>query len=618
MDILGNMCVANIKAFLYTFLLWIIVGVITKVMFCLMYLGEYGFAEWLQVMWHGVRLDISISGYITMVTGLLLIVGIWWKGKAMGWIRAIWSGIAALVCSLGYVSNLVLYGYWRFPLDNTPLLYIKTSPADAVASMTMVQMIVVPIVIIGVAALLFLPQWWIWRSLEKEKTPRRESLGKRIITAVVMLLLTASLIIPIRGGVDTGTNHTGSVYFSTDILLNHAAVNPIFSFVEAVNHQEDIATRYRYMEDNEASRLFNELTDTTLRSSAEKHDYNVVLICMEGFSKYIMEEKGHVKGVTPNLDRLTREGIYFSNIYANSFRTDRAMVAVMSALPAQPTMSVMDMPRISTSLPSLAGALGKNGYDTHFYYGGDANYSNMKSYLMGTGFQNVTHQFDFDKKLQTGKWGVADGPVYDRLLADIKAFDPKKRFMKMMMTGSSHEPFDVPDYHKMKQPELNAFSYADYHLGRFITELKKLPQWKNTLVVIVPDHLGCWPQKIDNYKLWRYEIPLVIMGGMIAEPRDVETIGGQIDIPATVLAMLGLPHDEFLYSKDLLDAEAPHFAFFTFPDAMGLIDSTGYVIFDNTQKTVAASSKDKAVDNRTTKAKAYLQKLYDDLGERNN
>lgn len=615
---LGNMCVANIKAFLYTFLLWIIVGVITKVMFCLMYLGEYGFAEWLQVMRHGVRLDISISGYITMVTGLLLIVGIWWKGKAMGWIRTIWSGIAALVCSFGYVSNLVLYGYWRFPLDNTPLLYIKTSPADAVASMTMVQMIVVPIVIIGVAALLFLPQWWIWRSLEKEKTPRRESLGKRIITAVVMLLLTASLIIPIRGGVDTGTNHTGSVYFSTDILLNHAAVNPIFSFVEAVNHQEDIATRYRYMEDNEASRLFNELTDTTLRSSAEKHDYNVVLICMEGFSKYIMEEKGHVKGVTPNLDRLTREGIYFSNIYANSFRTDRAMVAVMSALPAQPTMSVMDMPRISTSLPSLAGALGKNGYDTHFYYGGDANYSNMKSYLMGTGFQNVTHQFDFDKKLQTGKWGVADGPVYDRLLADIKAFDPKKRFMKMMMTGSSHEPFDVPDYHKMKQPELNAFSYADYHLGRFITELKKLPQWKNTLVVIVPDHLGCWPQKIDNYKLWRYEIPLVMLGGMFSEPRDVETIGGQIDIPATVLAMLGMPHDEFLYSKDLLDAEAPHFAFFTFPDAMGLIDSTGYVIFDNTQKTVAASSKDKDVDDRTKKAKAYLQKLYDDLGEKNN
>ena len=607
----------NIKAFLSTFLWWIIVGVITKVVFCLTYLGEYGIADWMQVMWHGLRLDISIAGYLTLVAGLLLIVRIWWRGKGMRWIWHVWSGIAALVCSLGYVSNLVLYGYWRFPLDNTPLLYIKTSPADAMASMTTAQMVLVPIVIIAVAALLFLPQWWIWRSLEKEKTSRRESLGKRIITAVVMLLLTASLIIPIRGGVDTGTNHTGSVYFSTDILLNHAAVNPIFSFVEAVTHQENISIRYRYMEDNEASRLFNELTDTTLRSYAEKHDYNVVLICMEGFSRYIMSEAGHVKGVTPWLDKYSQEGLYFSRFYANSFRTDRALVAVLSGLPAQPTMSVMDMPRISTSLPSIAGSLGKIGYDTHFYYGGDANYSNMKSYLMGTGFQHVTHQFDFDKKLQTGKWGVADGPVYDQILADIKSFDSSKRFFKVMMTGSSHEPFDVPDYHKMQQPELNAFSYADFHLGRFVESMKKLPQWKNTMVVIVPDHLGCWPEKIDNYKLWRYEIPLIMLGGMITEPRKMETIGSQIDISATILAMLGLPHDEFMYSKDLLDADAPHFAFFTFPDAMGLIDSTGYAIFDNTQKTVAASSADKSVDDRTKKSKAYLQKLYDYLGEIN-
>ena len=604
----------NIKAFLSTFLLWIVVGVITKVLFCLIYLGEYGIADWMKVMWHGVRLDVSIAGYLTMVVGLLLIVRIWWRGKGMKWIWHVWSGIAALVCSLGYVSNLVLYGYWRFPLDNTPLLYIKTSPSDAVASMTTVQMILVPIVIIGVAALLFLPQWWIWRSLEKQTTTRRESLGKRISTTIVLLVLTALLIIPIRGGVDTGTNHTGSVYFSTDILLNHAAVNPIFSFVEAVNHQEDIATRYRFMDDKEAERIFLNMAHASLRPDAEKHDYNVVLICMEGFSKYIMSEAGHVKGVTPSLDRYSKEGLYFSRFYANSFRTDRALVAVLSGLPAQPTMSVMDMPRISTSLPSIAGSLGKNGYDTHFYYGGDANYSNMKSYLIGIGYQHVTHQFDFEKKLQTGKWGVADGPVYDRMLADIKTFEKSKRFFKTMMTGSSHEPFDVPDYHKLKQPALNAFSYADYHLGRFIEGLKKLPQWNNTLVVIVPDHLGCWPEKIDNYKLWRYEIPLIMLGGMISEPRKVETIGSQIDMSATILAILGLPHDEFTYSKDLLDEDAPHFAFFTFPDAMGLIDSTGYAIIDNTQKTVAASSADKSVDERTKKSKAYLQKLYDYLG----
>ena len=608
-----------IISFSLVLLYWTAVGVVAQFPFCVIYLQDYSHADWLLVLWHGMRLDISIAGYLTMLAGLLLTIGVWWKGRGWQWMWNISFGIVSLASSLAYVSNLVLYGYWRFPLDNTPLLYIKTSPADAMASMTTWQMVYVPLVIIAVAVAMFIPMAYIaiWTNGKGKANGDKPSLMQSIVSSIVMLLLSAALIIPIRGGVDTGTNHTGSVYFSSDILLNHAAVNPLFSFMEAATHQEDIATRYRYMEEKDADRIFNEMTYTSLRPDAERKDYNVVLICLEGFSKYIMEEKGHVKGVTPNLDRLTREGIYFSNIYANSFRTDRAMVAVTSALPAQPTMSIMDMPRISTSLPSIAGSLGKNGYDTHFYYGGDANYSNMKSYLIGTGFQHITHQFDFEKKLQTGKWGVADGPVYDRLLADIKAFDPKKRFMKMMMTGSSHEPFDVPDYHKMKQPELNAFSYADFHLGRFIAELKKLPQWKNTMVVIVPDHLGCWPQEIDNYKLWRYEIPLIIVGGMIEEPRKVETIGGQIDIPATVLAMLGLPHDEFLYSKDLLDADAPHFAFFTFPDAMGIVDSTGYTIFDNTQKTVAASSNDKSVDDRTKRAKAYLQKLYDYLGEIN-
>lgn len=601
-----------IKALFLYLLYWTVVGMLAKVMFCITYLGDYSFGDWMQVVSHGLCLDLSIASYLSMAAALLLVVSIWWHGKALRWIWYVWSAVSAVVCSLGYVSNLVLYGYWRFPLDNTPILYIRTSPADAMASMTTVQMIVVPVIILMVAVLMFVPLWWIWRRLETSLT-RRSRFSGRIANTVVLVVLMALLIIPIRGGVDTGTNHTGNVYFSTDIRLNHAAVNPIFSFVESATHQEEIATRYRYLDDKEAQRLMSEMTYTKLRGNAVRRDYNVVLICMESFSKYIMSEAGHVKGVTQWLDRYSHEGMYFTRFYANSFRTDRAMVAIMSGLPAQPTMSVMDMPRISTNLPSIAGAMGKNGYATHFYYGGDANYSNMKSYLIGTGFQKVTDQFDFEKRLQTGKWGVADGPVYDRILADIKAAGTSGRFLKVMMTGSSHEPFDVPDYNKLPQPELNAFSYADYHLGRFIEGLKKLPAWKNTLVVIVPDHLGCYPSKIDNYKLWRYEIPLVMLGGMIKEPRKVDTVGSQIDIAATLLAMLGIPHDEFLYSKDMLDSSAPHFAFFSFPDAVGLVDSKGYAVFDNTQKTVAASSSDKSVAGRTRKAKAYLQKLYDHL-----
>ena len=316
------------------------------------------------------------------------------------------------------------------------------------------------------------------------------------------------------------------------------------------------------------------------------------------------------------MQRLSNEGVYFTNFYANSFRTDRALISIHSGLPAQPTMSVMDMPRKSTSLPSIAGVLAKNGYQTTFYYGGDINYSNMRSYFMGTGFQQIVSDADFPSKQRTGKWGVADGAVYDRMLSDIKADISGKPFFRSIMTESSHEPFDVPDYQKIKNsPVLNAFSYADDCLGRFIDGVKALPCWKNTLIAIVPDHLGAYPDNPDNYQLWRYKTPFILLGGVIEKAATCHVIGSQIDIPATILGLVGIDHSEFLYSKDLLDAGAPHFAFFTFPDMMGMVTDSSSVIYDNTLERVY-SSKGPDGDGLVMRAQAYLQKLYDDIDKR--
>jgi len=607
----------QLKTFLKIFVKWTVVGLLSKLLFLLFYntrLDESGLPIWLDVLWHGLRLDLAVAAYLTVIPGLLLAVTPWYRGKVVTWLWSAWTCIAALACSLAYISNLGLYAYWGFPLDSTPLLYVTTSPGAAFASMEFWQMFLVPIVIIGLAVVLYI-------NFSKEEmgidNAENKKLPARIATTIGMLLLTTALIIPIRGGVDTGTNHTGSVYFSKDIHLNHAAVNPVFSFVESVLHKEEIATRYRFMDDSKATTLFDEMTCTRLRPDAEWNNYNVVLICLESFSKYIMSEGGHVKGVTPNLDRYTKEGLYFTNIYASSFRTDRGLVSVLSGLPAQPTMSVMDMPRISTSLPSLARTLSDAGYYTQFYYGGDTNYSNMRSYIMGTGFGNVTSQFDFPNNEVTGKWGVADGPVFDCILNDIQkmSHEKGKHFFKTFMTSSSHEPFDVPNYQKLDNPALNAFSYTDHCLGDFVEELRKMPCWKNTLVVIVPDHLGAYPDQIDNYQPWRYEIPLIIMGGPIKQPQRINTVGSQTDICATVLAMLGREHKEFTYSKDLLDNSAPHFAFFSFPDAMGMADADNYIYYDNTSKKPIVE-KGKNPSALLPKAKAYLQKLYDDLGKR--
>ena len=556
-------------------------------------------------------LDVAIAGYLTIIPALFFIASLWIESKTIGWIWKGYVGAVAFISSLAYVANIALYGFWGFPLDNTPLLYIKTSPSDAMASVTTGQLIGGLLAVCASTVFIYL---LITRLV---KLPKAQQNGKPLLQTIVILLLTAFLIIPIRGGFGTGTNHTGTVYYSTNIRLCHAAVNPIFCFIESVTHEENIADRYRFMDNMEATDIFNDMIYTALRADSvgvfslreDSQPRNVVVIMLESFSKYIMTEAGHVKGITPNLDRYTKEGIYFKNFYANSFRTDRAIVSILSGLPAQPTMSVMDIPHKSTALPSIASAMGKAGYNSTFYYGGDTNYSNMKSYLMGTGFQNVVSDKDFPNELHTGKWGVADGPVYERILKDMNTSDKKERHLRVVMSESSHEPFDVPFKSHIKEPELNAFYYADKCLGEFVEAMKKRADWDNTLVLIVPDHLGAYPLNIDNYAMWRYEIPMILLGGKVAA-QQVETIGCQTDIPATLLGILGIEHNEFLFSKDILDAKAPHFAFFTFPDAMGMVTEENTMIYDNALNKPTLDEGSKKGCN-INKAKAYLQKLYD-------
>ena len=592
-----------IKALITIFVLWTLVGVVSKIPFLLMY-NDILSTDGLLVIWHGVRLDIAIAGYLSMIPGLILIIQ---EIKAYSWYRWLWKGyfsFTSFLYSLAIIANLELYGYWGFPLDNTPLLYLRTSPKDAFASAPAWQTIFLFFVILFVAWIIYKIFVRVTKQSESPHTPIQ-----RLYYAVGLLILTLALIIPIRGGFSTGTNHTGSVYFSSDIKLNHASVNPAFCFFESVSHQkQDLSTMYRFMEDKDAEKIFQGMIKTA-SIKGTRNAKNVLLIILESFSDSIM----HIPGATPQINKLSTEGLYFPNFYANSTRTDRALASILSGVPAQPTMTILDVPRISNRLPSLASSLKQHGYATHFYYGGDTNYSNMQSYLMATGFQKVTSETDFPTKELICKWGAPDEYVYNRLLHDIKeeTYGKGQKWFKAILTESSHEPFDVPyksnNTSISSSDVLNAFAYSDKCLGDFINKMRVLPCWGNTIVVIVADHLGAYPEDIDNYKQWRYHIPFIILNSDM--DIDVNIIAGQIDIPATILSILGYDHHEFLFSKDMRDADAPHFAFFSFPDAMGMVKDGSFMVYDNKNNQLQGTQE---LENQ---AKAYLQKLYDYLSK---
>lgn len=606
------------KAFILVYVLWLLLGTVSKVVFLLIHhetIGACDMGDLLGVLGHGVKLDMAIAGYLTVLPALILLMGEWLEGK---YILPLWRLLFVFLSfgtALFYSVNIGLYAYWGFPLDSTPLLYLKTSPTDTMASMTMWEIVYRCMIIIVSSVLTYLLFEYILVPKQLFGGRKRVPVRRKIIKTTFLLIITALLILPIRGGLGTGTNHTGSVYFSQNIRLNHAAVNPIFSFVESVLHKVDIGSQFRFMDDNEANRIFDGMVYTQLRKDNDSLKFitkpNVIVIMLESFSKYIMSEGGHLTGVTPNLDSIKKEGWYFDQFYANTVRTDRAIVSILSGLPAQPSMSIMDMPNKSTQLPSIARSLRSNGYTTSFYYGGDTNYSNMQSYVVGTGYQNVVSDKSFPSSQITSKWGVHDGIVFDRILKDIDEMGKNNPFLITMMTLSSHEPFDVPYESQFTDEALNAFAYTDHELGRFMDSLKTKPLWKNTLVVIVPDHLGAYPDIIDNYQLWRYEIPFILTGGIVSNSKTIHIIGSQNDIAATILGLLDVDHSDFVFSKDLLDYNAPHFAFLVFPDAsFGMVTEQNQVLYDGIPNSVIWDRGEIKGEN-INRAKAYLQKLYD-------
>lgn len=622
----------RVTAFVKTYALLLGIFVVQKPLFMLYYSSRYAdvaWSDWLSVPLHGLPLDLSVAGYLTAIPGLLLVVSVWWKGEVLRRIGMGYAAVVALLLSVIFVVDLGLYDYWGFRLDTTPLFYFFSSPADAVASVS--AWVVAGGVVLAVLVALLLYGLMHRLLLRRAYTAGFKLPYRRVGASVMMLLLTGLLFIPIRGGFSVSTMNTGKVYFSPHLKLNHAAINPAFSLLESVFKESDFASQYRFMEPADADRLFRPMLDAafggvqlgadtlaadTVPSLLNTRRPDVLFVILESFSSRLMTTLGGEPDIAVNLDSLTAEGVLFTRFYGNSFRTDRGLVSVLSGYPAQPTTSLMKYPRKTQHLPSIAASLKRAGYATKYYYGGDADFTNMRSYLVASGFDEIVCDEDFPISQRLSKWGAHDEVLFDRVIADLAAeaesqAEPRTPHYRVVQTSSSHEPFEVP-YRRLENNRLNAFAYTDSCLGNFVRRFRRLPQWQHTLVVLVPDHMGAYPRNIENLCFERFQIPLLLIGGAVQEARKVDVYGSQQDIAATLLGQMQLPHDDFRFSKDMLNPRSPHFAFFTMPDAFGMVTEENRLIF-NCQAGSTAVDEGSQLGANLERGKAYLQKLYDDI-----
>ena len=569
---------------------------------------DFTFTDMLQVIGHGLSLDLSTSLYIIAVPFLLVAVSLWLRIPK--WCFRIYYVIAAVLLSLAFVADTSLYEFWQFKLDASCLSYLET-PTEAMASVStgyiLLRLLCLMILVGGI--------YWVYEKL----TPSFQRLAsgmQKLASSLTALLLIPLIIIGIRGGLDESTTNIGQVYYSQNQFLNHSAVNPVFSFFASFEKTATNNVTYHFMEDKACELIVSELYNTksvgidTLLTTQQP---NIIVILLESCGGQFTEISGRTD-ITPNLNRLAHEGIYFTNCYANSWRTDRGTLCTWSGYPSFPTMSVMKMPSKSRSLPNIARTLQQErGYSTHYLYGGDINFTNMRSYLVSGGFSDLTWKDDYTKEEQTSaKWGVRDDITFQTLTELTQTM--RQPFLIGYSTLSSHVPWDVPIHH-FDDEVLNAFYYLDQCVGNFIQQLRQSDLWDNTLVIMLPDH-GIVYADLDESNPLLNHIPMLWVGGAVKQPRRIEQVCNQTDLPATLLGQLGISHEEYTFSRDVLSVTYKHpFAIHTYDDGYTIIDSASFVNYDFISNRVVSNyGKDR--DKLILRAKAILQAASKDLNKR--
>jgi len=387
-------------------------------------------------------------------------------------------------------------------------------------------------------------------------------------------ILIIAIFMSIRSSFDHRPINPSMVAFTDDALVNSLPLNSLYSVLYAA---------YRLKDEENASDVYGKMSRdeifTAVHNEYEKHNFyhakdkfdiaykhkNLVLILEESLGARYVKRLGG-KALTPNLNKLAEQGWWFNHLYATGTRSVRGIEAIVSGFLPTPGRSVVKLSNSQSNFFTIASLLRKHEYLNRFYYGGNAHFDNMKGFFLGNGFHEVVEQKDFIKPHYVGSWGASDEDVFERMHQDLMANTQQPNLM-MVLTTSNHTPFDFPVYTNDLYSDpiksrVNAIHYADKALGEFIDKAKHSSYWDNTVFLIVADHdqrvsdfiVKPDPNNPDKsvkyFPVEGFHIPGLILGGGI-QPKQLNNVVSQIDIPPTLLSMIGVSTDTPMLGTDL-------------------------------------------------------------------
>jgi len=603
---------SRIKFLLLYFAAWVVLFLAARLLFVLYYLERtrtQSLHTTLLSFVYGLRMDASMAAYIVLPLTVFLLVSLFVPPLRHRRIYLVYTYILLFFFTLLTLSDLEVYRSWGFRIDATPLKYLS-SPREAWASVSHLPLLLIflilAIIVIGLCLL--------FRRLLRRWLPAPGPVPDRLPAAVALLLFGGLLILPLRGGWQLSPINQSTVYFSQSDFANVAAINASWNFMNGLWTGRNLKNPHKDMPMARARIITDSLmhaggANTPVLNTTRP---NVILIVWESFTEKATHTVIQGREVTPRFNELKKDGLYFSQVYASGDRTDKGLAAVLAGYPALNNFSVIRDPAKSGRLPTLGAFFKSKGYHNSFYYGGEPEFANIKSFVMQGRVDAIVEKSDFHGADLNSKWGAHDGVVGRRLLQDLGKMP--QPFFANWLTLSSHEPFETPVPPIFQGTDvttkfLNSLHYADESLYQLVQGCRQQPWWANTILIIIADHGHPLPEPsnaIDNFK-----IPMLWLGGALKQPGVIDKVASQLDLATTLTVQAGGRAGLFPFSKNILDSTALPWAYYSFHSGFGFVQPGRAFAFDNVGRQVQLSRGPVAPKDIET-GKALQQLSYQD------
>ncbi|NYT60048.1 sulfatase-like hydrolase/transferase [Alcaligenaceae bacterium] len=384
---------------------------------------------------------------------------------------------------------------------------------------------------------------------------------------ILFFLVAAALIfLAIRGTLKHRPINPSTVAYCGDSMLNSLPLNSLYSVSYAIysmKNERSAADIYGKLSTEDINTIVQQSAALpagmaeipTLHNQtpiqARSRPLNLVMIVQESLGAQYVGNLGGA-GLTPELDKLANAGWNFTRAYATGTRSVRGLEAVTAGFPPTASDAVLRLSGAQSNFFTLAQLLKQHGYLSRFIYGGEAHFDNMKSFFLGNGFDELHDRSSFKNPEFVGTWGASDEDMFNKLHG-LLADPPSQPTFTLAFTVTNHSPWEYPSGRIVPDGNPatveNTVRYADWAMGRFFEQAKQSEYWENTVFLIVADH-DARVGGASLVPLRHFHIPAVILGADVAAKRDDRLIS-QIDLPPTLLSIMGLASEHPMIGRDL-------------------------------------------------------------------